>query len=75
LRDFRRPSIFDFFDSIGQFRKSDSVWARSVHASTVDMRQLHQHVGFVPGPDTSQARYCHPRLLGIAQSLDSVNSC
>jgi hypothetical protein len=37
----------------GQFRKSDSVRARSVHASTADMKRLRPHVRFVPTAEVS----------------------
>ena len=40
-----------FFNTIGQFRKSDSFRGRSVSPSTPDMRRLHRQVGFVPQPD------------------------
>jgi len=48
-----RCRIFSVTSELGHQRTSSCVPARSVDPSAADMRQLHQHVGFVPTGDIS----------------------
>jgi hypothetical protein len=63
-REISRKAVWDFFDRIGHFRKSDSVRVRSVHASAADMQRLHRHVGFVP---TSEVAFSFDHLIGAGE--------
>jgi hypothetical protein len=65
-RDFWSRSIFDFFNSIGQTRKSAVEIVRSGLPLKADSSRTSRHVGFVPQTEVAdQFYYPHGRLPAV----------